>query len=156
MRHRKSGRKLKRTASHRRATLSALATALLQHKRIQTTVAKAKETRMVVEPIITRAKNAVAEETEAIKNIHARRVVARFIKDKDVVFELFNVIAPKVADRPGGYTRIVKLGRRQGDAGEIAVIEPVDFNAMERSETKPKKTVKSKKKKELETPQLAN
>src|SRR5213593_2166735 len=114
MRHRKSGRKLKRTASHRKATLIALSTALLRHKKIRTTVAKAKETRMVVEKMITRAKNAVSTEGEK-KNIHARRQIARSIKDRDVVKELFGEIAAKVANRPGGYTRVVKLGQRHGD-----------------------------------------
>jgi large subunit ribosomal protein L17 len=143
MRHRKSGRKLKRTASHRLATLNALCTALLRHKRIHTTISKAKETRMVVEKMITRAKNAKAADTSAA-NVgasserakkfieaggHARREVARFIKDRAVVAELFDVIALKVAGRPGGYTRILKLGQRYGDAAEMAVIELVDFNA---------------------------
>ncbi len=104
MRHRKSGRKLGVTASHRKAMLSALTTALLRHKKIRTTVAKAKETRMVVEKLITRAKNAVATEGDK-KNIHARRMIARSIKDREVVKELFGEIAPKVANRVGGYTR---------------------------------------------------
>ena len=118
MRHRKVGRKLKRTASHRKSTLQSLATALLQHKRIRTTVTKAKETRRIVEPIITRAKTAVANESAEKKNIHARREVARFIKEREIVQELFNTIAPKVANRPGGYTRVVKLGQRHGDGAE--------------------------------------
>ncbi len=129
MRHRKSGRKLKRTASHRRATLAALSTALLRHKRITTTVAKAKETRMVVEKMITRAKNAVADTSVPATGVHARREVGRLIKDRDVIGELFATIAPKVAGRAGGYTRIVKLGQRHGDGAEMAVIELVDFNA---------------------------
>ena len=127
MRHRKSGRKLKRTSSHRKATLIALSTALLRHKKIRTTVAKAKETRMFVERIITRAKNAVSSEGDK-KNVHARREVSRFIKDRTVVTELFTEIAQKVLKRNGGYTRIVKLGRRHGDAAEVAVLELVDFN----------------------------
>ena len=138
MRHRKSGRKLKRTASHRRATLAALSTALLRHKRITTTVAKAKETRMVVEKLITRAKNAVAKTSVPATGVHARREVGRLIKDRDVIGELFATIAPKVAGRPGGYTRIVKLGQRYGDGAEMAVIELVDFNAgQEPAEKKP-------------------
>ncbi len=128
MRHRKSGRKLKRTASHRRATLAALSTSLLRHKRITTTVAKAKETRMLVEKIITRAKNAVAHKDAPAVGVHARREVGRMIKDRTVIGELFTTIAEKVASRPGGYTRIVKLGQRQGDGAEMAVIELVDFN----------------------------
>ncbi len=144
MRHRKSGRKLKRTASHRKATLSALSTALLRHKKIRTTVAKAKETRMVVEKLITRAKNAIAAEGEK-KNIHARRMIARSIHDRQVVKELFADIAPKVANRPGGYTRVVKLGQRFGDGAEVAILELVDFNT---GQAAPKPGAKAKSKKE--------
>ena len=163
MRHRKSGRKLKRTASHRRALLGALSTALLRHKRITTTVAKAKETRMVVEKIITRAKNAVARTAAAAPDVparraafdaaagHARREVGRLIKDREVVSELFSTIAEKVAARPGGYTRIVKLGQRSGDGAEMAVIELVDFNtgkgSEEKSAAKDKKEKRAKKEK---------
>jgi large subunit ribosomal protein L17 len=129
MRHRKSGRKLKRTASHRRALLASLCTSLLRHKRITTTVAKAKETRMLVEKMITRAKVASALPADKVAAaVHARRIVARYIQDKSVITELFSTIATRVAQRPGGYTRIVKLGQRQGDAAEMAVIELVDFN----------------------------
>ena len=127
MRHRKSGRKLGVTASHRKAMLSALCTALIRHKKIKTTLAKAKETRMFVEKIITRAKNAVATEGEK-KNVHARREVYRTIRDRAVVTELFGEIAPKVAGRPGGYTRVVKLGQRFGDGAEVAILELVDYN----------------------------
>jgi large subunit ribosomal protein L17 len=127
MRHRKAGRKLKRTATHRKALLVSLSTALLRNKRIQTTVAKAKETRMFVEKLITRAKNAVATEGDK-KNVHARREVARYIKDRNVVKELFSDIAPKVANRPGGYTRVIKLGQRRGDGAEVAILELVDYN----------------------------
>ncbi len=160
MRHRKAGRKLKRTASHRRALLGALSTALLRHKRITTTVAKAKETRVVVEKIITRAKNAVAR-AEAVPadaparqaafdktGGHARREVARLIKDREVVSELFSTIAEKVATRPGGYTRIVKLGQRAGDGAEMAVIELVDFNTGKESSEKPAAGKEKKAKKE--------
>jgi len=129
MRHRQSGRKLGRTASHRKALLNSLCTSLLKHKRIRTTVAKAKETRMVVEKMITRAKRASMEKDPA-KNVHARRMVARNIKDKLVVRELFGEIAEKVSARPGGYTRIVKLGRRPGDGAEVALIELVDFQGV--------------------------
>jgi len=125
--HARKGRKLKRTASHRKALLSALSTSLLRHKRIKTTLAKAKETRTVVEKIITRAKNAVAKEAEGPKNVHARREVAKFIHDKLVVRELFNEIAPKVAARAGGYTRVIKLGQRLGDGAQVALLELVDF-----------------------------
>lgn len=119
MRHNVKGRKLKRTASHRLATLRALATALLRYKKIKTTVAKAKETRIFVEPIITKAKT---------DSVHTRRLVAEDIHDKTVVKELFTDIVKKIGERPGGYTRIVKLGHRRGDAAEMAILELVDFN----------------------------
>jgi len=148
MRHRKAGRKLKRTASHRHAMLNALSTALLRHKKILTTLAKAKETRMVVEHLITRAKNAVAGEGEK-KNVHARRYIARFINDREVVKELFSDIASKVSKRPGGYTRVVKLGQRHGDGGQVAVLELVDFNTgQEKSKLASEKDAKKKKAKE--------
>lgn len=138
MRHRKSGRKLKRTASHRKSLLSALSTALIQHKRIQTTTAKAKETRMVVEKLITRAKRAVAGEGSGPKNVHARREVFSFLRDRTAVSTLFNEIAGKVAGRPGGYTRVVKLGRRRGDGAEMAILELVDYNTgQEKKAAKP-------------------
>ena len=130
MRHRKSGRKLKRTASHRAALLRSLSTSLLRHKRITTTVAKAKETRMVVEKLITRARSAMAQAADApAAAVHARREVARVINDRAVVSELFSTIVERVGSRPGGYTRIVRLGQRMGDGAEVAVIELVDFNA---------------------------
>ena len=136
MRHRVKGRKLNRTASHRLATMRALATALLREKKIKTTVAKAKETRVFVEPIITRAKN---------DTVAARRIVAKDIQDKDVLKELFNEIIPKIGDRPGGYTRVVKLGRRLGDAAEMAIIEFVDYNdVVERKKPRKAKTEDAK------------
>jgi large subunit ribosomal protein L17 len=119
MRHRVKGRKLKRTASHRAALLNSLATSLLKHKRIKTTLAKAKEARGFVETIITKAKK---------NDLNSRRQVMRFIHDKEVVKELFNDIVPKIADRPGGYTRVIKLGNRIGDAASMAVLELVDYN----------------------------
>jgi large subunit ribosomal protein L17 len=126
--HARKGRKLNRTASHRKALLSSLSMSLLRHKRIKTTLAKAKETRMVVEKLITRAKNAVAKESDgAMKNVHARREIAKIIHDKDVVKTLFSEIAPKVANRPGGYTRVIKLGQRFGDGAQVAMLELVDF-----------------------------
>ena len=139
MRHRLKGRKLGRTASHRSATLRALATALLKHKKIKTTVAKAKETRRFVEPLITKAKDG---------SVHARRLVADEIKDRNVVKELFDEIVPKIGERPGGYTRVVKLGNRVGDAAEMAIIELVDYNEV--AEKKPRKATKAKK----ETPKV--
>ena len=127
--HNRRGRKLNRTASHRKALLSALSTSLLRHKRIKTTLAKAKEARAVVENLITRAKRAIAKETDgAPKNVHARREVAKFIHDKDIVKMLFNEIAPKAASRPGGYTRVIKLGQRLGDGAHVALLELVDFS----------------------------
>ena len=155
MRHLKQGRKLKRTASHRKATLSALSVSLIRHKRIRTTTAKAKETRRIVERLITKARNAVSKEgTAKMKDVHARREVFAFLRDREVVSTLFNEIVPKVATRPGGYTRVVKLGRRFGDGAEVAVIELVDFNtgqdtaaksAGKASEPAKKKTARKKK-----------
>ena len=145
MRHRKSGRKLKRTASHRRATLASLSTALLRHKKITTTVAKAKETRMLVEKLITRAKNAAAATDVPAAGVHARREVGKLIKDREVIGELFGTIAQKVGARPGGYTRIVKLGQRHGDAAEMAVIELVDFNTGQEPAEKKAAQAKGKK-----------
>ncbi len=140
MRHRVTGRKLGRTASHRRATLSALSASLIEHKRIRTTLAKAKATQRTIEPIITRAKLAYQKEAGSdSKDIHARRVVARFIKNPAVIKELFDEIAPKVAERNGGYTRVVKLGQRDGDGAHLAIIELVDYNEAVTRKAKQKK-----------------
>jgi large subunit ribosomal protein L17 len=140
MRHGKSGRKLGRTASHRKATLSALSVAVIKHKKIRTTTAKAKEARSVVEKLITRAKRAVAKEGDGKpKDVHARREVFAFLRDREAVTTLFNDIAPKVATRAGGYTRVVKLGQRQGDGAEVAIVELVDYNTgQEKAAPKPK------------------
>ncbi len=119
MRHQNSIKKIGRTHAHRKATLSALSTALIQHHKITTTLPKAKALRMYVEPILTRAK----EDTTA-----NRRQVFRHLQDKEAIKELFGPIAVAIGDRPGGYTRIVKLGQRPGDGTEMAVIELVDFN----------------------------
>ena len=119
MRHGKKFNHLGRTASHRSAMLSNMAASLILHKRIETTVAKAKALRKYVEPLLTKAKN---------DSTHSRRVVFSYLRDKEPVKELFNVVADKIADRPGGYTRIVKLGTRQGDAADICIMELVDFN----------------------------
>ncbi len=129
MRHRVRGRKLNRTASHRLATFRALATALVREKKIRTTVAKAKELRTFVEPLVTKAK---------VDTVANRRHIARFIQDKEVLKELFSEIMPKVGDRPGGYTRVVKLGRRRGDAAEMAIIEFVDYNDVNAKSKAPK------------------
>ncbi len=119
MRHGDKINNLGRTASHRKALLNNLATQLIAYKRITTTLAKAKALRVFVEPIITRSKN---------DNMHNRRVVFSYLQDKEAIKELFGVIGDKVANRPGGYTRIIKLPRRMGDASDMAMIELVDFN----------------------------
>lgn len=119
MRHNKNFNHLGRTSSHRKATLANMASSLVLHKRIETTVAKAKALKMYVEPLVTKSK----EDTT-----HSRRVVFSYLKDKYAVTELFRVIAPAVGDRPGGYTRILKTGFRLGDAADICFIELVDFN----------------------------
>jgi len=116
MRHRSKGRQLSRTASHRRALLNNLAASLFQHERITTTEAKAKELRPVAEKLITLARRG---------DLHARRLVQRRIQDRDTVAKLFAVIGPRFAARPGGYTRILKLGHRPGDGAEVARIELV-------------------------------
>ncbi|MFM8771206.1 MAG: 50S ribosomal protein L17 [Candidatus Kapaibacterium sp.] len=131
MRHGYAGRKLKRTASHKRALMANMATSLFEHKRLVTTLAKAKELRPFAEQLITRARNAHrSEKTGAIVgvDVHNRRMVGRFIKNKGVLQELFDTIAPLVAERDGGYTRITKLGLRRGDASETAMIELVDWS----------------------------
>ncbi len=130
MRHRKSFNHLGRTSSHRKAMLSNMATSLIMHKRINTTLAKAKALRIYVEPLITKAK----EDTT-----HSRRVVFSYLQDKNAVSELFREISSKVGDRPGGYTRIIKLGNRLGDNADMAMIELVDYNEHMLSEAKSKK-----------------
>ena len=117
MRHRKKGRKLPRTASHRRAMLRNLATSLFRHERIETTTAKAKELRPYAERLISLARRG---------DLHARRLVARKIQDREVLGKLFDEISSRYAERPGGYTRILKLGNRKGDAAEISLIELVN------------------------------
>jgi large subunit ribosomal protein L17 len=125
MRHRVAHRKLGRTSEHRLATLRNQAQMLLRHERIDTTLAKAKELRPFVERLITRAKRGIEDGAETTRALHARRLVARDIADKKVAGKLFGTIAPRFAERPGGYTRVLHLGRRQGDAAEIAQIELV-------------------------------
>lgn len=117
MRHRKKGRSLSRTASHREALLRNMATSLFRHGRIRTTTAKAKELRPYAERLITLAKRG---------DLHAKRLAARKIADRDVLVTLFDSIGPRFAERPGGYTRVLKLGHRQGDGAEMAMIELVD------------------------------
>jgi large subunit ribosomal protein L17 len=125
MRHGKRFNHLGRTASHRQALLSNLASSLILHKRINTTLAKAKALRQYVEPLITRSKT---------DTTHSRRMVFRYLQNKYATAELFREVAPKVAERLGGYTRIIKLGPRSGDAAEMAMIELVDFNSLYRNE----------------------
>ncbi len=158
MRHQNSGRKLNRTASHRKATLASLCAALIVHKKIKTTVAKAKEARMFVEKIITRAKNSVANETAPDKkNIAARREVFAALRSRQAVSSLFKDIAPKVATRPGGYTRVVKLGRRLGDGAELAILELVDFNiGQDKAATKTAKKSVPRKKGAVKTKKTKN
>ncbi len=119
MRHNKNFNHLGRTSAHRKATLANMATSLVLHKRIETTVAKAKALKMYVEPLVTKSK----EDTT-----HSRRVVFSYLKDKHATAEMFRTIAPAVGDRPGGYTRILKTGFRLGDAADMCIIEFVDFN----------------------------
>ena len=144
MRHRVRGRKLKRTASHKQALMRSLATSLFKHKRIKTTVAKAKEARPFVESLITKARK---------NDLHAKKLIIDEIKDKEVVKELFGEIIGKIGERPGGYTRIIKLGKRAGDAADMAIIELVDYNDVinaKAEEHKEKKEAKAKAKKEKE------
>ena len=119
MRHNKNFNHLGRQAGHRKAMLSNMASSLIMHKRIETTVAKAKAVQKFVEPLVTKSK----EDTT-----HSRRVVFSYLKQKEAVTELFRTIAPKIAERPGGYTRILKTGFRLGDAADMCIIEFVDFN----------------------------
>lgn len=121
MRHKKKFNHLGRKASHRKALLKNMATSLILHKRIRTTLAKAKELRMFVEPLITRSKD---------DTTHSRRMVFRKLQSKDAVTILFRDISVKVMDRPGGYTRILKTGFRLGDNAEMCIIELVDFNEL--------------------------
>ena len=132
MRHNKAINHLGRQSGHRKALLANMATSLILHKRIQTTVAKAKALKMYVEPLITKSK----EDTT-----HSRRVVFSYLKNKEAVTELFRTIAPKIADRPGGYTRVLKTGFRQGDGADMALIELVDFNEVALASA-PKKAAK--------------
>ena len=137
MRHNKKFNHLGRTASHRASMLANMAISLIMHKRITTTVAKAKALKKYVEPLITKAK----EDTT-----NSRRVVFSYLQNKEAIKELFGEVSQKVGDRPGGYTRIIKLGTRQGDAAQICFIELVDFDPeMAKTETKKKATRRSRK-----------
>lgn len=133
MRHGKKINHLGRTAPHRKAMLSNMACSLIEHKRINTTVAKAKALRVYVEPILTKAK----EDTT-----HNRRIVFSYLQSKEAVTELFRTVAPKIAERNGGYTRIIKTGFRPGDAADTALIELVDFNEIYNPNEAEKKTTR--------------
>lgn len=139
MRHNKKFNHLGRTASHRDAMLSNMATSLIMHKRISTTTAKAKALKRYVEPLLTKAK---------MDTTHSRRVVFKELQSKEAVTELFREIAQKIANRPGGYTRILRTGFRQGDAAEMCIIELVDYNEnmlKEKAAKKAGRTRRSKK-----------
>jgi len=133
MRHGKKINHLGRTAPHRKAMLSNMACSLIEHKRINTTVAKAKALRVYVEPILTKAK----EDTT-----HNRRTVFSYLQSKEAVTELFRTVAPKIAERNGGYTRIIKTGFRAGDSADMAMIELVDFNDIYNPNAEEKKTTR--------------
>ena len=143
MRHNKAINHLGRKSGHRKALLANMATSLILHKRIETTVAKAKALKMYVEPLITKSKE---------DSTHSRRVVFSYLKNKEAVTELFRTVAPKIADRPGGYTRVLKTGFRQGDGADMALIELVDFNeaALAAAPKAAKKTTRRSSKKAAE------
>ena len=143
MRHNKAINHLGRKSGHRKALLANMATSLILNKRIETTVAKAKALKMYVEPLITKSKD---------DSTHSRRVVFSYLKNKEAVTELFRTVAPKIADRPGGYTRVLKTGFRQGDGADMALIELVDFNeaALAAAPKAAKKTTRRSSKKAVE------
>lgn len=151
MRHGKKVNHLGRKTAHRSAMLANMASSLIEHKRINTTVSKAKALKQFVEPLVTKSK---ADTT------HNRRLVFSKLRDKEAVTELFREIAPKVGERPGGYTRIIKLGNRLGDNAEMAMIELVDYNELYRAEKSEKKKTtrragRGKKAAETATPETA-
>ena len=148
MRHNKKFNHLSRTASHRKAMLANMAISLIMHKRITTTLAKAKALKVYVEPLITRSKTDTTT---------SRRVVFRYLQNKYAVTELFKEISVKVADRPGGYTRIIKLGSRQGDGADMCFIELVDFDEnMAKRRKAAKKTRRSRRSKAAEAAETVN
>ena len=143
MRHNKAINHLGRKSGHRKALLANMATSLILHKRIQTTVAKAKALQVYIEPLVTKSKD---------DSTNSRRVVFSYLKHKEAVTELFRTIAPKIAERPGGYTRVLKTGFRQGDGADMALIEFVDFNeaALASAPKAAKKTTRRSSKKAAE------
>ena len=140
MRHNKKFNHLGRTASHRDAMLSNMATSLIMHKRISTTTAKAKALKRYIEPLLTKAK---------LDTTHSRRVVFKELQSKEAVTELFREIAQKIANRPGGYTRILRTGFRQGDAAEMCIIELVDYNENMLKEKAAKKATRTRRSKKV-------
>ena len=141
MRHGKKVNHLSRTSSHRKAMLANMACSLIEHKRINTTIAKAKALKKFVEPLITKSKS---------DTTHSRRMVFKSLRSNQGAAELFRDVAPKIADRPGGYTRIIKLGSRLGDNAEMAMIELVDFNELLLESKAPKKKSRRRGKKKTE------
>ena len=143
MRHNKAINHLGRKSGHRKALLANMANSLIRYKRIQTTVAKAKALQVYIEPLITKSKD---------DSTNSRRVVFSYLKNKEAVTELFRTIAPKIAERPGGYTRVLKIGFRQGDGADMALIEFVDFNeaALASAPKAAKKTTRRSSKKAAE------
>ena len=145
MRHNKAINHLGRKSGHRKALLANMANSLILHKRITTTLAKAKALKTYLEPLITKSKD---------DSTHSRRIVFSYLKDKTAVAELFRTIAPKIADRPGGYLRVLHVGFRQGDGSEMALIEFVDFNeaaiVSEASKKEAKKTTRRSRAKKAE------
>lgn len=140
MRHMKSGKKLGRTSEHRRALFRNQLRSLIEHERIITTLVKAKTLRPIAEKLVTLGRRA--------DSVHARRLVGRMIEDRDVIKRLFSEIGPRFVNRPGGYTRIVKLGPRRGDNAELAIIEFVDYTLPEAKKEKAAETKKDKKAKQ--------
>lgn len=143
MRHNKAINHLGRQSGHRKALLANMSCSLILHKRINTTVAKAKALKMYLEPLVTKSKD---------DSTHSRRIVFSYLKDKNAVAELFRTIAPKIADRPGGYLRVLHTGFRQGDGSEMALIEFVDFNeaALSAAPKEAKKTTRRSRAKKAE------
>ncbi len=140
MRHGKKVNHLGRKTAHRKAMLANMACSLIEHKRINTTVAKAKALKRFVEPLITKSKAENNQSSE--KGTHNRRIVFKYLRDKYAVTELFSGVSEKVGDRPGGYTRIIKLGNRLGDNADMAMIELVDFNEIYNADKAKKKTTR--------------
>ncbi|MBD1259461.1 50S ribosomal protein L17 [Maribacter polysiphoniae] len=140
MRHGKKVNHLGRKAAHRKAMLANMACSLIEHKRINTTVAKAKALKQFVEPLITKSK--AENNLTADKGTHNRRIVFRYLRSKDAVTQLFSEVSEKVGDRPGGYTRVIKLGNRLGDNADMAMIELVDFNEIYNADKPKKKTTR--------------